>query len=236
MEDTEPDQVTTMNPAQKKLFELRMKMNAGRKANKQARCCRGKAVAAEHERLKNNNENAKKEDKYKKREEKKADAARGKTHLNDTGWRLVQWWENRTEVADMNKKKASKKEKRKAAFGWDVFNQDSLYKAYKKRLVNLPTSKETATSITSLVKDAVYDELAYGKDYKVEEANVERMAQELEERMKGRKNFSRRRRHYEGEDVDYINTQNRIFNRKASQAFDKYTVEIRQNLERGTAL
>ncbi|KAI9917212.1 hypothetical protein PsorP6_013172 [Peronosclerospora sorghi] len=182
-------------------------------------------MAAEHERLKNNDGKAKKEEKYKKREEKKADAARGKTHLNDAA-----------EVVDMNKKKASKKEKRKAAFGWDVFNQDSLYKAYKKRLVNLPTSKETATSITSLGKDAVYDELAYGKDDKVEQANVERMAQELEERMKGRKNFSRRRRHYEGEDVDYINTRNRIFNHKASQAFDKYTVEIQQNLERGTAL
>ncbi|GAB9464179.1 hypothetical protein Gpo141_00001619 [Globisporangium polare] len=66
--------------------------------------------------------------------------------------------------------------------------------------------------------------------------NLERMAQELEERIKARKKFSRRRQHYEGEDVDYINDQNRLFNRKAKQAFDKYTVEIRQNLERGTAL
>jgi pre-mRNA-splicing factor SYF2 len=62
------------------------------------------------------------------------------------------------------------------------------------------------------------------------------MANELEERIKARKQFSRRRQFFEGEDVDYINEQNRTFNRKASQAFDKYTVEIRQNLERGTAL
>ena len=62
------------------------------------------------------------------------------------------------------------------------------------------------------------------------------MAQELEGRVKARKQFSRRRQHHEGEDVDYINHSNRIFNRKASKAFDKYTVEIRQNLERGTAL
>lgn len=32
-----------------------------------------------------------------------------------------------------------KKEKGRAAFGWDVFNQDSLFKAYKKRLAKLPT-------------------------------------------------------------------------------------------------
>jgi pre-mRNA-splicing factor SYF2 len=62
------------------------------------------------------------------------------------------------------------------------------------------------------------------------------MANELEERIKSRKKFSRRRQFIEGEDVDYINHQNRLFNRKASQAYDKYTVEVRQNLERGTAL
>ncbi|ETP50299.1 hypothetical protein F442_04276 [Phytophthora nicotianae P10297] len=214
----EEDQLTAMTPAQKKLFEVRMKMNAGRKANKQE-------VAAEHERVKNNNNKAKKEEQYKKREEKKLVAASGKAHLNETA-----------EVAEMKTKKASKKEKRKAAFGWDVFNQDSLYKGYKKRLVNLPTSAEPATAVATTSEDALGDELAYGRDDKVEEANVERMAQELEERIKARKKFSRRRQHYEGEDVDYINGQNRIFNRKASQAFDKYTVEIRQNLERGTAL
>ncbi|KAF4033421.1 SYF2 splicing factor [Phytophthora infestans] len=207
-----------MTPAQKKLFELRMKMNAGRKANKQE-------VAAEHDRVKNNNNKAKKQEQYKKREEKKLVAASGKAHLTETA-----------EVAEMKAKKASKKEKRKAAFGWDVFNQDSLYKGYKKRLVNLPTSEGPATAVVTTSENALGDELAYGKDDKVEEANVERMAMELEERIKARKKFSRRRQHYEGEDVDYINGQNRTFNRKLSQAFDKYTVEIRQNLERGTAL
>ncbi|KAH7474529.1 hypothetical protein PRIC1_013344 [Phytophthora ramorum] len=218
MADAEQDQLTNMTPAQKKLFELRMKMNAGRKANKQE-------VAAEHDRVKNNDKKAKKEERYKKREEKKLVAASGKAHLNETA-----------EVAEVKAKKADKKEKRKAAFGWDVFNQDSLYKGYKKRLVSLPTAEENTTPVTATGDDALGDELAYGKDDNVEEAKVDRMAQELEERIKARKKFSRRRQHYEGEDVDYINGQNRIFNRKASQAFDKYTVEIRQNLERGTAL
>jgi pre-mRNA-splicing factor SYF2 len=48
--------------------------------------------------------------------------------------------------------------------------------------------------------------------------------------------FSRRRTEYEGADVDYINDRNKHFNKKIKRAFDKYTVEIRQNLERGTAL
>ncbi|RLN63813.1 hypothetical protein BBJ28_00019441 [Nothophytophthora sp. Chile5] len=197
MADVDEDQLTAMTPAQKKLFELRMKMNAGRKANKKVR------------------------------------------GLMDQEKSRVGG------MAGAKMKKAGKKEKRKAAFGWDVFNQDSLYKGYKKRLVHLPTAEQSPSvgvsgSATAVVaSNSLDDELAYGKNDKVEEVrweNVERMAQELEERIKARKKFSRRRQHYEGEDVDYINGQNRIFNRKASQAFDKYTVEIRQNLERGTAL
>lgn len=34
----------------------------------------------------------------------------------------------------------------------------------------------------------------------------------------------------------YINKRNRVFNKKVERAFDKYTQEIQQNLERGTAL
>jgi len=37
-------------------------------------------------------------------------------------------------------------------------------------------------------------------------------------------------------DIDYINDRNKHFNKKIKRAYDKYTVEIRQNLERGTAL
>lgn len=76
------------------------------------------------------------------------------------------------DVAEIKGKKASKKEKRKAAFGWDVFNQDSLYKGYKKRLVSLPTSGETAPAVAATGEDALGDELAYGKDDKVEEVRA----------------------------------------------------------------
>jgi len=51
-----------------------------------------------------------------------------------------------------------------------------------------------------------------------------------------RTKFSRRRQEYEQEDITSINDQNKTFNKKIKRAYDKYTVEIRQNLERGTAL
>ena len=59
---------------------------------------------------------------------------------------------------------------------------------------------------------------------------------ELDDAAAKRKNFSRRRAHNDDRDVDSINERNAVFNRKVGRAFDKYTVEIRQNLERGTAL
>lgn len=48
--------------------------------------------------------------------------------------------------------------------------------------------------------------------------------------------FSRKRNAPEGAYVNYINDRNKEFNRQISRAYDKYTVEIRQNLERGTAI
>lgn len=42
--------------------------------------------------------------------------------------------------------------------------------------------------------------------------------------------------YYYSDDVDFINDKNEAFNKKIKRSFDKYTVEIRQNLERGTAI
>jgi hypothetical protein len=51
-----------------------------------------------------------------------------------------------------------------------------------------------------------------------------------------RKKWSRRRATHSSDTVDFINGRNEHFNKKIKRAYDKYTVEIRQNIERGTAL
>lgn len=38
------------------------------------------------------------------------------------------------------------------------------------------------------------------------------------------------------DDISWINEKNRVFNQKIARFYDKYTKEIRENLERGTAL
>uniref|UniRef100_A0A8C4R6S2 Pre-mRNA-splicing factor SYF2 n=1 Tax=Eptatretus burgeri TaxID=7764 RepID=A0A8C4R6S2_EPTBU len=65
---------------------------------------------------------------------------------------------------------------------------------------------------------------------------VDRMVEDLEKQIEKRSKFSRRRRFHDDADIDYINERNANFNRKAARFYGAYTAEIRQNLERGTAV
>ena len=62
------------------------------------------------------------------------------------------------------------------------------------------------------------------------------IANEMRRRIEKREKNKRKKMEFEQEDVSYINQRNKRFNQKISRNYDKYTAEIRQNLERGTAL
>lgn len=55
-------------------------------------------------------------------------------------------------------------------------------------------------------------------------------------RISKRAKYSRRRPFDEDADIDYINERNMKFNKKLERFYGKYTAEIKQNLERGTAI
>jgi len=55
-------------------------------------------------------------------------------------------------------------------------------------------------------------------------------------RIEKRSKYSRRRTYDPDEDIDYINERNMKFNKKLERFYGKYTTEIKQNLERGTAV
>ena len=81
------------------------------------------------------------------------------------------------------------------------------------------------------------NELDYGKvGAEVSKAGAERLRRDITDRLEARDNFSRRRKTFDSSTVDSINEKNAFFNKKIKRSFDKYTVEIRQNLERGTAI
>jgi len=78
--------------------------------------------------------------------------------------------------------------------------------------------------------------LSYGQAPVPEADKVNAMVEELQNHVNKRKNFSRRRMHYDEAYVDYINKRNKVFNEKIQRAFGPYTAEVKQNLERGTAI
>ena len=65
---------------------------------------------------------------------------------------------------------------------------------------------------------------------------VQRLVDDVEKQISKRKQFSRRRDFKFDKDIDYINERNKKFNEKAERFYGKYTAEIKQNLERGTAI
>ncbi|RMX39710.1 hypothetical protein pdam_00008064 [Pocillopora damicornis] len=80
------------------------------------------------------------------------------------------------------------------------------------------------------------DDVSYGGQGKVPKAAVDRMVADLEKQIDKREKYSRRRAHLDEEDIDYINERNMKFNKKLARFYDPFTAEIKQNLERGTAI
>jgi len=65
---------------------------------------------------------------------------------------------------------------------------------------------------------------------------IDRMAADIEAQKEKREKFSRRRRHNADSDIDYINERNMKFNQKCERFYGAYTQDIKDNLERGTAV
>ena len=218
-EDTQEDaqedleeQMAGMSDMEKRLFLLRMRMNKGRKENKSA-------VDEEYKKM--TDPNYEKKQKAKEWSEKKRDAAGSKEEdpfLNETA-----------SSASVKMEKAAQKQKNASTFGWEAFTQEANYKAYKKRLHALPTGSQTGEA-------GDFDPMQYGKvATDISSDGKRRVVADIEDREKKREKFSRRRNEFDASGGG-INDKNEVFNKKIKRSFDKYTVEIRQNLERGTAL
>lgn len=65
---------------------------------------------------------------------------------------------------------------------------------------------------------------------------IDNMVKDLDQQIQKRKKFSRRRTHNDDADIDYINEKNARFNKKLERFYGEHTSEIKQNLERGTAI
>ena len=81
---------------------------------------------------------------------------------------------------------------------------------------------------------AVLKAVEEGKAVNTEKANLlEKVANDIRSE-DARKNSAKRKFYNEDEDVTYINYKNEQFNKKLSRAYDKYTKDIKESLERGS--
>lgn len=65
---------------------------------------------------------------------------------------------------------------------------------------------------------------------------LDALSASVSQEQKVRETRSKRRRFDDTEDVTYINERNQKFNKKVNRAYDKYTEELKESLERGTAV
>mmetsp|Transcript_31297 Transcript_31297/g.69299 ORF Transcript_31297/g.69299 Transcript_31297/m.69299 type:complete len:230 (-) Transcript_31297:160-849(-) len=129
----------------------------------------------------------------------------------------------------------------------DYYNSEGQQRNYERSLKSVPRGMTEASSAATagLASGAVYDPLTHQLDAdsatydgaSSERAGARRLASELHRRQA--KTEARRKRksvEFDAADVSGINQRNKRFNEKISRNFDAHTAEIRQNLERGTAL
>lgn len=216
---------TKLTGVQKRLFDLKLKMNEARKANHNA-------MVAEKKRTESPQE-TRGISKQKWNEERKKKIGR---LLDANGLDMKKAY--MLDTQEMAENKYKKWEKDPAPYGWDVFNQKSLYNAYKKRTKNIECDVEEYNKMKEADPEFYREasSLQYGKAPKISDDKIENMVKELRDRDEKRKAFSRRRKFHEEKDIDSINDRNEHFNKKIERAFGKYTLEIKNNLERGTAL
>lgn len=92
-------------------------------------------------------------------------------------------------------------------------------------------------------RNDIGDDIFYGTAHSISQGSykdrpkaIDNMVNDLEQQIMKRKSFSRRRTHNDDADIDYINEKNARFNKKLERFYGEYTAEIKQNLERGTAI
>lgn len=115
----------------------------------------------------------------------------------------------------------------------DYYNPEGQHRNYERNLKSLPRSQNSDHDASSETFNPMM--VTSTKDDKSEREGARRLAKELRRRIE-KQHDKKRKVEFEEADVSYINQRNKRFNEKISRNFDKHTAEIRQNLERGTAL
>jgi len=138
-----------------------------------------------------------------------------------------------------HKDKESGHQRKRLTIKRSAHNMDVAFAAYKKKIKRTATvsQEEYNQQKQEATEEEFFPDLtALPSARPAPEEALDRVVNEITESQRRQKDFSRHRAFVEEKDVDYINKRNRVFNEKLARAYDEHTAEIRQNLERGTAI
>lgn len=149
------------------------------------------------------------------------------------------------DTAETANRKFEKSQKEETPFGWDSFNQETLYRAYEKRVADVPYSEEDWAAQRDADPDRFYRAADAPMGNTDASGNVviqdtpeaiATMRKELLDRERKKMEYSRKRKFNPNAPVEGINKRNDHFVKKLDRYYGQHTAEIKANLERGTAL
>lgn len=148
---------------------------------------------------------------------------------------------NRVKLLDVTAEDAEKwerlKKKKNPDPGFSNY-EDAAVRQYERLTKKMKPDMESYEKEKEVMGDAFYpgkDTIIHGL-HKDSEEHINNMVEDLEKQIDRHSKFSRRRRYNDDADINYINERNMRFNKKLERFYGQYTAEIKQNLERGTAV
>ncbi|KAF9974917.1 hypothetical protein BGZ73_001578 [Actinomortierella ambigua] len=225
----------TMKERMEKLKSIRQQMSQSRQANRAD-------LISEHQRSKTSH----KEDAKKERLRQEAEKMLQKQEMEESGedYERSQFWGYSVEsVEKWNEKEEAKKERSNNEFiDWGHANHKKYLRqvsTMKPNLAAYNAKKEQAANQEDEEEAGFYrdaNSVSFLTDAKPEQGAIDRMAADVAKQIDLRSKRFKRKAHDEDADVNYINDANQRFNQKLSRYYDRFTKEIRDNFERGTAL
>lgn len=215
-----------------RLRKLKQKMNQARQLNKQA-------VKEEGERLTQSGKERRKQKAIAKKMKEETWKAANAKALQTAKASSVDAQALTEQAADSVRAARAKAEKAELNQYHikDYHNPEGQYRNYERNLKSLPRQHEEDAAKSG----TTFNPLENDVDPAQQADGARRIAAELHRRIDKKQQRDRKRlaKEIAGEqdaDVSYINQRNKLFNKKADRNYDQATAEIRQNLERGTAL
>jgi pre-mRNA-splicing factor SYF2 len=220
-------------------------MNQARQLNQQA-------VQREGERLSRPDAERKKQHAADRQREREAWEARHARALGAAEALGVEGRHLTEQAHDSLRRAQSRAERAEAArhSARDYHNPEGQARNYQRNLKSLPRERGASGGEGSASAAATFDPLdgaagtggSLADERERERRGARRLADELHRRIDRQKAAQLEKRVREeseeaaGDGATHINKRNRLFNEKIKRNYDPHTAEIRQNLERGTAL